>query len=150
MHALGLAPALRETAARLRTNADYQWGHFGACNCGHLAQTLTRKTREEIHRAAVERGASWARPPVDDWGDAAIEHCPASGLPLDAIIDEMLEAGLTLGQIRDLEELSDRRILRRLPDGKRHLRKNARADLIVYLETWADLLDEELVPHAAE
>ena len=140
-----LAAALRVTAARLRGTASYQWGHFGACNCGHLAQTLTQKTPADIQRAAVE-AASWARPPVDDWTDAAIEYCPTSGLPIDAILSEMLDAGLTLEAIRRLEYLADPRVLRRLPAGRRHLRRNSRDDLILYLEVWADLLDEEMAP----
>jgi hypothetical protein len=138
-----LARALRTTAARLRTSSPYQWGHFGACNCGHLAQTLTRRAPEEIHRAALERSSTWALPPVDDWGDAAYEYCPASGLPIDGIIDEMLAAGLRLEEIRHLETLTDKRILRRLPDGQRHLRRNSRADLILYLDTWAAIVEEE-------
>ena len=138
-----LRDALLTTAARIRSGARYQWGHFGACNCGHLAQTLTTRSQAEIHRAAIERSSSWGMAPVDDWADAAVEYCPASGLPLDDIIGEMLDAGLTLQQIGDLERLSDRRILRRLPEGRRHLRRNSKDDLALYLETWAQLLAEE-------
>ncbi len=130
-----LATALRATAARLRLGADYQWGHFGACNCGHLAQTITDLPRAEIHRAAVESAR--------DWGDATVDYCPASGLPIDHILGRMLAAGLTLAAIKSLEELDDRRILARLPGGRRHLRRNAREDVVLYLETWAELLDEE-------
>jgi hypothetical protein len=129
-----LIEALRRTAARLRGGADYQWGHFGACNCGHLAQTLTRRSRAEIHRAAVERAR--------DWGDAALEYCAASGYPIDHILDEMLAAGLQLADIRHLEELSDPRIRAR---AGRHLARNRRDDLVLYLELWADLLEAELV-----
>lgn len=139
-----LVAALRGTVLRLRDGASYQWGHFGACNCGHLAQTLTRRSHAEIHRAAVDRATTWALPPVDDWGDAAVEYCPASGLPLDDIIGEMLAAGLSLRDIRHLEELTDPRVVARLPRERRHLRRNARQDVILYLDTWADLLTEEI------
>jgi hypothetical protein len=131
-----LVRALRTTARRLRTGVDYQWGHFGMCNCGHLAQTLTERSRAEIHRAAVERAR--------DWGDAAVEYCPDSGLPIDAIIDEMLAAGLAPQDLRHLERLSDRRVLRRLPSDIRHLERNRRDHLVLYLETWAELLEEQL------
>ncbi|MEQ9324044.1 MAG: hypothetical protein RIF41_33075 [Polyangiaceae bacterium] len=144
-----LVVALRRTARRLREGASYQWGHFGACNCGHLAQTLTRRSHAEIHRAAVERAATWALPPVDDWTDAAVEYCPTSGLPLDAILGEMLGAGLSLRDIRHLEELSDPWVLARLPVDKRHLRHNAREDLVLYLDAWADALAAELAPEDA-
>lgn len=134
---IALARALRQTASRLRTSAAYQWGHFGACNCGHLAQTLTNKTEHEIHHAASERA---------DWAAAALEYCPASGLPVDGIIDEMLSAGLTLTDIRQLEDLSDRRVLSRLPAGRRHLRRNDRAHLLLYLDAWAQMLEENVAP----
>ena len=128
-----LVDALRQTAARLRSGAPYQWGHFGSGNCGHLAQTLTRRSRAEIQRAAVERAR--------DWGDAALEHCPASGYPLDHILSEMLQIGLSLSDIRHLEELSDRRILARL--SARQLSRNNRDDVVRYLEAWADGLEGE-------
>jgi hypothetical protein len=130
-----LIEALRVTAARLRAGADYQWGHFGACNCGHLAQTITRRSRAEIHQAATVRAR--------DWGDAAVEYCPASGYPIDHILDEMLAVGITLAEIRHLEALSDRRVLARLPEGRRYLERNRRDDVVLYLETWADLLEDE-------
>lgn len=127
--------ALRRTAARLRLGARYQWGHFGACNCGHLAQTLTNLSREEIHRAAVER--------AKDWGDAAVEYCPTSGYPLDHILTEILSAGFSLDDVAHLEELSAKRVLAELPEERRHLRRNDREDLIAYLLAWADLLERE-------
>jgi hypothetical protein len=137
--------ALRQTAARLRLGASYQWGHFGACNCGHLAQTLTRLSREEIHRIAVERAR--------DWGSAAAEYCPTSGYPIDHVLTQILEAGFTLDDVAHLEELSSPRVLAELPEGRRHLRRNAREDVITYLLTWADILDREAgleLPLAAE
>ncbi|MEM9695982.1 MAG: hypothetical protein AAGA56_25790 [Myxococcota bacterium] len=144
-----LVTALRVTAARLRIGASYQWGHFGACNCGHLAHTLTKRSAAEIHDAAIERASSF-KTPVDDWSEAAVDYCPLSGLPLDDIIDEMLAAGLTLHEIKHLETLSDRRILRRLPLEKRDLRRNRREDVVVYFETWAELLEEQLAQTSAE
>jgi hypothetical protein len=127
-----LAEALRRTAARLRGGAPYQWGHFGACNCGHLAQTLTRRSMADIHRAAVARAR--------DWGHAAVEHCPLSGLPLDDILGEMFAAGLGMDDVRHLEQLDDRRILRRLPLDQRQLRRNDREHVARYMDAWAELL----------
>ena len=177
--------ALRVTAQRIRSTTAYQWGHFGACNCGHLAQTITQRNKADIHRAATVRVATWAQPatlerseslslqmphakragvrgsgqrtvptkwvryPVDDWADATVAYCPTSGLPLDDIITEMLNAGLTLSEIRHLERLSDPRILAALPH-PRHLRRNNPADVALYLETWADLIATTAPPLAAE
>ena len=134
-----LIEALERAANELRVGAPYQWGHFGACNCGHLARALTARPVAEIHAAAVERAA--------DWGDAAVEYCPTSGLPLDHIITEMLAAGVTLDELRHLERLSDRKVLRRVG---RPLRHNRRDDVIAYLQAWASLLrEEQVVWHAA-
>jgi hypothetical protein len=135
---MNLVIALRATAVRLKEGAPYQWGHFGACNCGHLAQALTQRSRDEIHRAALERAVA-SRGRVEDWGDAAVEYCPASGLPIDDILATMLAAGLDLRDLHHLEDLSDVRVLRRLP---RHVFKNRRDDVVLYLEAWADLLAE--------
>lgn len=136
-----LIRALRKTAARLREGSDYQWGHLGMCNCGQLAQTLTGESRDEIHSAALQVGG--------EWEDRAREYCPDSGRPIDAIIRTMLRHGLTTGDLADLEDLRDDRILRRLPSGQRHLQRNQRDDVVEYLETWASLLDEELTERLA-
>lgn len=139
-----LIEALRVTSARLRLGAAHQWGHFGACNCGHLAQTLTGRRAADIHRAAIERAASF-RTPVDDWTEAAVEYCPLSGLPLDDVIEEMLAAGVTTRQLQHLETLTDPAVVRRIPFEQRHLRRNRREDVVLYLETWADLLEEQVI-----
>jgi hypothetical protein len=133
---LTLITALLRTAARLREGAEYQWGHLGMCNCGHLAQTITARSRREIHEAALERGGEWA--------DRVREYCPSSGHAIDAIIDELLALGLTSGELADLEHLADDRVLRRLPPERRHLVHNSRDDVVLYLETWAELVREQL------
>ncbi len=52
-----MSVALRRKAARLRKGEKDQWGHSGACNCGHLAQTLTRREPAAIYAASLEEGA---------------------------------------------------------------------------------------------
>ncbi|MCZ7679000.1 MAG: hypothetical protein M5U28_09700 [Sandaracinaceae bacterium] len=131
-----LIAALRATAARLAAGSRYQWTHQGACNCGHLAQTLTRRSREELHRLAVQRAG--------DWGEHAVDYCPASGHPIDAVLGEMLDAGLELADVGHLERLSDVAVLRRFPLGERALDHRRREDVVRYLEAWAELLEERL------
>ncbi len=133
-----LVKALMETAQRLRGGARYQWGHMGSCNCGHLAQTLTNLPKAEIHAMALRRAG--------DWGEQAVEYCPTSGLPLDHVISTMLDCGLTLDDITKLENLSDIYVLRRIPMERRPLRRNIREDAVLYMETWAKMLREELPP----
>ncbi|MGF1467129.1 MAG: hypothetical protein ACFCGT_13460 [Sandaracinaceae bacterium] len=130
-----LVRALRRTALTLRSGSPYRWTHQGACNCGHLVQTLTRRTPAEIHRAAITRAG--------DWGQHAIDYCPTSGLPVDEMLGELLEAGLALSDVGHLERLSDPRVLRTLPAGERHLDFRRRDDVVRYLEAWAGLLEAE-------
>ncbi len=128
-----LIAALRATARRLEGGAVYRWTHMGSCNCGHLAQTLTRLPREEIHRRLLERAG--------DWGEQAREYCPASGFPMDHVLAVIFDAGLTRDDVYHLERLSDPDVLRHLPVGERHLDHRRRRDVVRYLRTWAEMLD---------
>jgi hypothetical protein len=131
-----LIRALRDTADRLDNGAPYQWGHPGSCNCGHLAQTVTTRSREELLAAARTRAG--------DWGQMAVEACPSSGLPIDAVIEELLALGLDRSDIAHLEVLSDRRVLGTLPLATRErLRRNRREDVVLYLRAWSALLEIE-------
>ncbi len=129
-----LIDALRATADRLETDVVFQWAHMGACNCGHLAQTLTSLPREELHRRALQRAG--------DWGQQSVEYCAASGLPFDDVIGAMLEAGLALSDIGDLEKLSSPEVLacfsieERLALDRRH-----RPHVVAYMRAWAGLLE---------
>ena len=131
-----LIEALRTTARRLSGGADYQWGHPGACNCGHLAQTVTELSRAELMERAKQRAG--------DWGEMVVEACPTSGLPIDWVIGRLLALGLTRDELAALEDLSDAKVLRRLrPELCHNLRRNRRDDVVLYLETFADLLAEQ-------
>lgn len=139
---LVLIEALRETANRLASGARYEWGHMGSCNCGHLAQTITKYTKGQIHGAAMWR--------YGDWREQLRDYCPQSGLPLDEIIDQMVEMGVTSYDLAHLEALSHPKIIDRLPENRKHLKHNQRDDVVLYLSTWADLLEEQLTFHAIE
>lgn len=132
-----LITALHTTADRLAGGDRYQWSHMGSCNCGHLAQTITPYSTAEIHASALQRSGDWSE-------QSMFEYCPGSGLTIDRVIEAMLEIGLNTGDIPYLEKLEDPRVLRRLPEGRRHLKRNERDDVILYMRTWADLLAEEL------
>ena len=55
---------IRKTAANLAASSEYQWGHMGACNCGHLAQQITFKSKAEIHNRAMTG--------LGDWNDQSV------------------------------------------------------------------------------
>ena len=132
-----LAEALRVTAQRISTGDRYQWTHMGACNCGHLAQTVTFNTPEELHAIALQRAG--------DWSEQTREYCPTSGYPLDFVIGALLELGATLQELRDLERLNDPQVLKRIPvDRRRDLDHRSREDVVLYMETWAEQLEERV------
>jgi hypothetical protein len=132
-----LIKALRSTAARLQLGAPYRWTHMGACNCGHLAQTVTHLDAEDIRRYALERAGEWA--------EQVLEFCPASGYPMDAILTALFELGLTHQDLAHLEKLTDPEILRRLlPDARQRLSYRERDHVVLYMRTFADLLEEQL------
>ena len=132
-----LIDALRRTARKLNDGAPYQWGHMGGCNCGNLAQELTKLSKDDIHRYAMQR--------YGDWNEQVEDFCPTSALPIDIVISEMIGAGLMLEDLKNLEKLSDRQVLARFPIEKRFLKHNVRADVVVYLKEWANLLEEQLL-----
>lgn len=131
-----LIDALRETADRLRGNTEYKWSHYGLCNCGHLAQTVTHLTPKEIHDAARARAG--------DWGEQALEYCGQTGLEMDHIMRKLMELGLSPSDIRDIERLSNSRVLARMHRPETGVTHFARTDAIAYFEAWADMLEEQL------
>jgi len=132
-----LIRALRNTASRLESGAFYRWTHLGACNCGHLAQTLTELSAADIRTRALEKSG--------EWSDQAVDYCPTSGLVIDDIISTMLKAGMSLHEFGELERLSSPSVLRRIPFERRPLDHRRREDVVLYLRTWADLLAEKRI-----
>lgn len=132
-----IVAALRATAAQLERSEDYQWGHMGACNCGFLAQVVTRLSRKEIH--------SYAMTGHGDWSEQLNDYCPSSGLPMDGLISALLEFGFDRDELAHLERLSSPSILRRFALKDRNLKHNDKADVIKYMNAWADMLEEESV-----
>jgi hypothetical protein len=134
-----LIVALRATAARLQSGASYRWTHMGACNCGHLAQTVTQLSADDIRRYALERTGEWA--------EQGLEFCPTSGYPIDAILSALFELGLSSDDLGQLERLTHPEVLRRLPIGlRRELSYRERDHVVLYMRTFANLLEEQLPP----
>ena len=132
-----LVSALRETAERLRAGAVYAWGNHGACNCGNLLQVITPLSRQDI--------LSYAHTGIGEWTELAEEYCGTANAPVDLLISKLQEAGLTTSDIHDIEYLSNKDVLNRLPGGFRWLKKNLREDVIVYFETYAGMLEEQMI-----
>lgn len=134
---LPLVQALRKTAERLRDGAPYSWGHHGSCNCGNLLQVVCNLSREEI--------VTYAHTAQGEWTEIAEEYCPVSNTPLYLMMQQLEKLGLTPTDIHNIEYLEDRRVLNNLPGGFRWLKRNVREDVIVYFESMANLLEDELL-----
>ncbi|MFM9836649.1 MAG: hypothetical protein ACKVOQ_00210 [Cyclobacteriaceae bacterium] len=134
---LEIVSVLRTTAKKIEASNSYQWGHMGLCNCGFLAQEITHFTKAEIHQRAMQRHG--------DWTEQLNDYCPTSGLPMDDLISELLSFGFDANDLKHLEKLSDGKVLRLIPVDQRDLKHNLKKDVVKYLKTWANLLEEELV-----
>jgi len=136
---LTLIGALRQAAANLKAGGHYAWGHHGACNCGHVLQVVTHLSKEEILKQAHTG--------IGEWTELAEEYCEVTGAPAYMLVGKLEAIGLTPTDIHCLEYLKDRTVLEKLPGGFRWLQKNVREDVIVYFETFAQLLEDQLVQH---
>jgi hypothetical protein len=132
-----LINALRQKARRLASGSEYAWGNHGSCNCGNLLQVITALNRTEILRLAHTG--------IGEWTELAEDYCNVSNLPADQLISHLIEAGLTPSDIHNIEYLEDREILERLPGGFRWLKRNERADVILYLDVMANMLEEKII-----
>jgi hypothetical protein len=131
-----LVTAIRNAAAGIERGNLYQWGHMGACNCGHLAQELTSYNKAEIHQHALRK--------YGDWTDQVKDYCSTSGMPMDEIISTMLNAGLSREDLIELERLKNPLVLNKLTLN-RPLNHNVKADVVLYMNTWANMLEDELI-----
>jgi len=128
-----LIDALRESARRLENGARYEWGHMGRCNCGHLVQSLTHMTDREIV-VAVDHD-------VDEWTEHAHDYCAGTRHKADDLFRTLIAVGFTPEDVMHLEYLSDTTVLRRLAPDRRHLERNRREDVSLYMMTLADMLE---------
>jgi hypothetical protein len=127
-----LISALRSAASNIEKGSYYEWGNMGSCNCGHLAQQLTDKSKAEIHRYAMEKHG--------DWAEQVLDFCPTSGMSMDWLISELTSYGLTTRDLIDLERLSKEEVLQKA--GVTHLEKNQKDNVVLYMKSWANLLEE--------
>ena len=134
---LTLIGALRQAAKNLEGGALYAWGNHGACNCGHVLQVVTHLTKEEILRHAHTG--------IGEWTEIAEDYCTVSQAPAYLLIAKLEAIGLTPTDIHCLEYLQDRSVLKALPGGFRWLKKNVRADVILYFQTFANQLEDKLL-----
>ena len=132
-----LIQAIKKAADKIEKGSNYQWGHMGACNCGHLAQELTSYSKREIHEYAMRKSG--------DWTDQVNDFCGTSGMPMDEIISSMMESGLERKDMIELERLKNEQVRHSLGKKGQTLNHNVKADVVLYMRGWAALLENELI-----
>src|ERR1700712_1103020 len=90
-----LVSSLQEAARRLKNGAHYSWGNHGACNCGHLLQSITHLNEAEI--------LAYAHTGHGEWTEIAAESCAVSGAPVSLLLSKLEQAGLTPTDIHHIE-----------------------------------------------
>ncbi len=129
--------ALRLTAETIENSNNYMWGHMGSCNCGNLAQVITKRSKGEIHAYAMQGQGSW--------NEQLNDYCSNSNMPIDIIIFDLLTFGFSTEDLKHLENLSDPEILEYLGTEKNKLRHNQKDDVVVYLKSWASMLENKMI-----
>lgn len=110
---------------------------MGSCNCGNLAQIITKKTKAEIHAYAMQGPG--------DWNEQIVQYCRQGNMPINLIIFDLLRFGFTTEDLKHLEKLSDPKVLAGLGNKKNDLRHNQKADVVVYLNEWAKMLENKMI-----
>jgi hypothetical protein len=131
-----LVYALKETATRLKNGNNYAWGNHGSCNCGNLLQVVAKLSKEEILR--------YAHTGIGEWTELAADYCHVTNAPVSLLIQKLEQIGLTAIDIHHIEYLDDKAVLALLPGGFRWLNRNNKEHVILYLNTFADMLLEQL------
>ena len=80
-----------------------------------------------------------------DWSEQLNDHCLNSGLPMDETISSLISFGFESEDLKNLERLSDQRVLLTLPPTERNLHFNMKDDVTKYLNAWADMLEDILL-----
>ncbi len=131
-----LINALRKTATNLQNGNHYAWGNHGSCNCGNLLQTVTELSKETILK--------YAHAGNGEWTELAEAYCGVTDAPHTMLIGELQNIGLTPSDIHNIEYLQDRHVLEQLPGGFTYLSRNNKEHVIVYLRTFAQMLEDKL------
>lgn len=134
---LQLIDALRKAARNIAEDKDsYNWKAIGACNCGNLVQEVTDYTAKEISTFGIKKHG--------DWQSISILYDKDSGYEIDKIITKLLQMGMALEDFTYLENLNDPNVLSFIGENTCLTRDNA-DDAILYLNSWAEMLEEELL-----
>ena len=113
---------------------EYKWGSSESCNCGILAQVITGLPAEEIDINEAT------------WSKESQRVCKLTGIPLNEIIEELMNVGMTPTDFVNLEFLvHDGKIPDNWwTDNPKEAPYAQKENVIKYMRDWAANLQKEL------
>lgn len=137
--------ALKATLIGLKDpDREYEHGHHGTCNCGFVISAITELGKNEILKRLTIDGLGGCY--YSDMIDGRkFEICPVTGLPMNYIIKSLFEAGFNGDDIKNLENLSDKKVLSlaRINTSLNGRYYADRENVIAYITAWIEILEEE-------
>ena len=73
-----------------------------------------------------------------------MEYCPQSRLPVDHILTQLYDLGLTARDIEHFEDLSDPQVLAEVVDSGVYLTRNDKDHVMRYIQGWITVLEKAL------
>ena len=133
---LQLIDALKSAAKKISDDKDsYNWRAIGACNCGNLVQAVTNYNAKEISNFGIKKHG--------DWQSISLLYNKDGDYEIDIIIKNLLDMGILLEDFAYLENLNCPKVLSYI-GGNVNLKKDEADDAVLYLNSWANMLEEEL------
>lgn len=115
---------------------EYYWGNVITCQCGVLAKVVIEQDLGVLNRFCYSGSVSWGEL-LKDRIDVPV--CTSTGLSITQIIEALYSAGFTKQELIDLEDLNSKEVLSVLSKGTTPCEAK---DAVLYLRTWAALLDD--------
>jgi hypothetical protein len=144
-----LVQALRDTADSIEQGTSrYSWRYTSRCNCGLLAQRLASVTEFQLNQMLAFMEPKYG--PHTTWSYLARRNISFwRGRSDSPIFCDMVKAGLTRADLRQLERLSNPKIIDRMEycyvdeDLPFYI---CSENVASYMRAWAKMLEEQLPP----
>ncbi len=112
-----LIEALKAVVNALENDTvEYDWYQISHCNCGLVAQAITKTDKETLNDIYLNDISISLQSKIDSeytpgWSQMVKEYCPLTGEPIAEIFQKLYSAGMKREDIAHLEYLSDPKIL---------------------------------------
>lgn len=141
--------AIKKTIFNLENNViEYNWKNADSCNCGVLARTLLDG------KSVWDCGFTNSPKRSSEGIFSSMAYCITTDLPLPEVFQKLKDAGFTHKELLELEYYGNEEVAKRLgkkieykesgaPYGWECEGLNNKSNLILYLKTWLQILEEK-------